>query len=353
MTRARAAADGDGSLDPFGLLRGDAARYVGVPSMADTVKGALASAAARPAEGASLRTLFGCKATRVAHALDETRGARWTVRSSDGEERAFDAVGRGGPPLLAAAAAEQPLPTGDGSDDAVALRALRGQLPGGRGAAVRAARRATRRSARARRSTRPPSPARATCGGSRATAPRRARARDDGLELWVALSTEGFAERVARELAGGERAGAASSRPPRRRRKRCRSCVAAELLAAVSAALHAELPRPVYAHAQRCRPASRARRSAFAAVAVRRVGARRATVACGDWAAAAPRVSEAGAQRARRRGRGRRARATPRAARARSSPRRGRPARTSRVAATWPDALRARRRPNRRPGSPA
>ena len=89
------AADAD---DPFGLLepaRGP--RYVGVPSMAHLVRGMLERAALAAAEcGGSLTERRGCKATGVTHATEghseEARGARWLVEASDGVHQHFDAV---------------------------------------------------------------------------------------------------------------------------------------------------------------------------------------------------------------------------------------------------------------------
>ena len=72
-------------------------RYVGVPTMAGLVSGMLETAAAEAAAvaaGASLTTLWGCKATAITHAVEgeAPSGARWSVASSDGVERNFDAI---------------------------------------------------------------------------------------------------------------------------------------------------------------------------------------------------------------------------------------------------------------------
>lgn len=71
--------------------------YVGVPTMSGLVSGMLEAAAAEAeaaAAGAALTTLWGCKATEVRHAVEghSPSGARWSVASSDGQERHFDAV---------------------------------------------------------------------------------------------------------------------------------------------------------------------------------------------------------------------------------------------------------------------
>ena len=53
-----------------------------------------ATEAEAAAVGASLTTLWGCKASAITHAVEgeAPSGARWSVASSDGLARSFDAV---------------------------------------------------------------------------------------------------------------------------------------------------------------------------------------------------------------------------------------------------------------------
>lgn len=81
----------------FGPLVSTGQRYVGVPTMAALVSGMLETAATEAeaaAVGASLTTLWGCKASAITHAVEgeAPSGARWSVASSDGLARSFDAV---------------------------------------------------------------------------------------------------------------------------------------------------------------------------------------------------------------------------------------------------------------------
>jgi predicted NAD/FAD-dependent oxidoreductase len=81
----------------FGPLVSAGQRYVGVPTMAALVSGMLETAAAEAeaaAAGASLTALWGCKASAITHTVEgeAPSGARWSVASSDGLSRSFDAV---------------------------------------------------------------------------------------------------------------------------------------------------------------------------------------------------------------------------------------------------------------------
>ncbi|EOD30781.1 hypothetical protein EMIHUDRAFT_232377 [Emiliania huxleyi CCMP1516] len=125
-----AAADSDDTV--FGLLGGSGAsaadRFVGVPSMGALARGILSDAAASPAAGSTLTSLFGAKATGVTYSGEGEgpAGARWTVKSSDGVSRHFDAVVTAGHAASFAAQAAASLPGGGGSGGSVSVDALRG-----------------------------------------------------------------------------------------------------------------------------------------------------------------------------------------------------------------------------------
>lgn len=275
---------------PFGLLAGRP-RYVGSPTMGHVVSGMLDRASAG---SASFSALIGCKATKVhfSHEGESTSGARWTVESSDGAERHFDAVVVAGHSASFAAGIANQLPPNhdaaaeehaailsamrrvsypDGTSPLYALMVAFDEPLGGRA----------------------PFDGASVVGSSdlrwisrESSKPRRARA--DGRELWVALSTEGFALRVADELQEGVPRAQGGVRPTEAQLQ----TVAQKLLGAMADVLKLdEMPPPAYLHAQRWQ-AGITRESLNLdppCAAWEEAG----LIACGDWAAASARVEEA------------------------------------------------------------
>lgn len=120
---------GEAADDPFGLLADGRPCYVGVPSMAHLVRGMLdhASATAQPsASPPALTQLPSCKATRVTYANEgeAPEGSRWTVESSDGVERGFDAVVVAGHAASFAADIAAQLPGAANDERLAALRTV-------------------------------------------------------------------------------------------------------------------------------------------------------------------------------------------------------------------------------------
>mmetsp|Transcript_36378 Transcript_36378/g.118327 ORF Transcript_36378/g.118327 Transcript_36378/m.118327 type:complete len:572 (+) Transcript_36378:78-1793(+) len=298
-----AAADSDDTV--FGLLGGSGAsaadRFVGVPSMGALARGILSDAAASPAAGSTLTSLFGAKATGVTYSGEGEgpAGARWTVKSSDGVSRHFDAVVTAGHAASFAAQAAASLPGGGGSGGSVSVDALRGvsypagcsplysllvafESPLGDAAPFDGAGVASSDDLRwiSRDSSKP------------------SRQRSDGLDLWVALSTEGFARRVEEQAAAetaeaqaGAEAAAPRAQGGSRPTEAQLQCVAAQLLEALRGALHAPLPPVAYVHAQRWQAGIT--RAPLGLEPPCASWEEYGLFACGDWAAKEAKVEEA------------------------------------------------------------
>ena len=285
--------------DAFSLLSGRPV-FVGVPSMSGLVRGVLSQAVRDAmAAGASVTQLpAGSKATRVSHAVEgeSESGARWTVASSDGETRLYDAVVVAGHAASFVADIADSLPSAQ--EHAATVEAMRHvSYPAGASPlyALMVA-------------FDEPLGARAPFDGAAlagASSELRWISRDsskpgrptEGPERWVALSTEAFALRVAgvaAEWAAG--AGAPSAQGGARPSEPTLQYVASELLQAMARALGAssasELPPPVYVHAQRWQ-AGITRAPLNLQPPCVSTWADDGLFACGDWAAAAASVEEA------------------------------------------------------------
>lgn len=308
--------------DPFDLLHPDARRYVGAPSMGHLVSEMLEHAqrdrcgngGADDAASPSLTLLTGgCKATSITYdAAGGGAGARWTVASSDGCTREFDAVVVAGhaaslaanvaaalppltehPPAAAAAAMSQPpgcaaagntlaspsltslrevsYPDGTAPLYAllVAFPAPLGDLAPFDGAAVRG--HPTLRWL-SRESSKP------------------GRERADGLELWVAHSTHAWASDVASTLPEGATPLPQGGKRPTEAQLQT---VAKEMLAAFGEVLGTRaLPSPVYLHAQRWQ-AGVTRTPLDLQPSPCAAWPAHGLVACGDWAARRATIAEA------------------------------------------------------------
>lgn len=288
--------------NPFDMLVARRPLFVGTPSMGDLVGGMIekAAAAAEASHGGSSLTLLqNVKATRFEHAVEghAASGARWTVTSTDGNERHFDVLVVAGhaASLAADLALQLPAPADDSEGEARRRAAstlderLRGvSYPQGTSPlyALMVAFASPLGAAAPFDGARVRGSADLVWISRDSSKPGRARA--DGVELWVALSTEAFAKRMADELSTDAPAPQGGPRPDEQQLQR----IGTRLLEAMSTALGGELPPPVYLHAQRWQAGLT--RDALAlqpepCVAWESGG----LVACGDWAAGAPGVEHA------------------------------------------------------------
>lgn len=269
--------------DSFCNLLASRTKYVGMPSMASFVRGMLQNVPC--GAGDSLLRLdcrWNCKVEHIDYHAADVNG-RWALKSSDGDVQYCDALVCAGHAASFAAGVASRLPRNVSDNDfpeeiqsslrevsypdgvaplyalMVAFAAPLGDMAPFDGAEVRGSDDVVWIS---RDSSKP------------------GRHRTDGKELWVVLSSEHFAKRMRHRPSW-------SRRPTEEHLQE----VASELFAALATALHAELPDPVYMHAQRWAAGLTKTPLGLAPPCIRWPKA--GLVTCGDWCATRVSVQDA------------------------------------------------------------